>query len=176
MSLDESVRFWLRTELQPNGCIEWARAISGGYGRVPYKNGLAGAHRLALVTALGRDLTPGMHVDHLCRNPTCVNPEHLEEVTPLVNMKRGEATGAHMLRALETDGFCLRGHPVAQSVVTKPGRGSICTECEKERDRIRFANRSAADRERRRLRAAKERAARRMALINSAEGKDPANA
>lgn len=42
--------------------------------------------------ATGTKIAPGMHIDHKCRNPRCVNPAHLEPVTPSENMRRGRAT------------------------------------------------------------------------------------
>lgn len=34
------------------------------------------------------EIPAGLHLDHLCRNPGCVNPWHLEPVSPLENMRR----------------------------------------------------------------------------------------
>lgn len=78
---------------QDSGCWNWLGAI-GAYGR-------AGAVRRD-----GRTVRPytfmyerakgpvpkGLVLDHLCRNPNCVNPDHLEAVTVAVNTRRGRAT------------------------------------------------------------------------------------
>jgi hypothetical protein len=32
----------------------------------------------------------GLQLDHLCRNRACINPAHLEPVTNLENLRRGE--------------------------------------------------------------------------------------
>ncbi len=38
------------------------------------------------------DIPAGMDLDHLCRNESCVNPDHLELVTHAKNCRRGRAT------------------------------------------------------------------------------------
>lgn len=48
----------------------------------------AKAHRLFYEAAKG-PIAPGLDLDHLCRVPACVNPEHLEPVTHAVNIRRG---------------------------------------------------------------------------------------
>lgn len=46
-----------------------------------------GNHRAAYRKAKG-EVPFGMHVDHLCRVRSCVNPDHLEVVTPSENLRR----------------------------------------------------------------------------------------
>lgn len=36
-------------------------------------------------------IPPGLEIDHLCRRPSCVNPEHMEPVTAAINQQRGSA-------------------------------------------------------------------------------------
>jgi hypothetical protein len=73
--------------VQPNGCWNWARATAKGHGRIYYRGRLWQAHRLFCQLAHGE--VPKDHaVDHLCCNPLCVNPAHLEAVTHQENMKR----------------------------------------------------------------------------------------
>lgn len=45
------------------------------------------AHRTAYRMYKG-EITIGMEIDHTCNNPSCVNPEHLEQVTPGENKNR----------------------------------------------------------------------------------------
>ena len=45
------------------------------------------AHRYYYSQAKGK-IPDGYHVDHLCFVPSCVNPDHLEAVTPIENERR----------------------------------------------------------------------------------------
>lgn len=102
-------------------CIEWeGYRDKHGYGR-RYLNGRAVAAHRAAWEAVNGPIPAGLVIDHLCRNPPCINPEHLEPVTSAENTKRGrEATKTH----------CKSGHPFAGNnlVIRFNGRRD-CREC-----------------------------------------------
>jgi hypothetical protein len=82
-------RFRERMQPTSTGCILWTGHLNwNGYGRVTYKGRLAGAHRVAYEIFKG-PIPDGLQLDHLCRVRNCVNPEHLEPVTPSENTLRG---------------------------------------------------------------------------------------
>ena len=47
-----------------------------------------GAHRLVYRTFNPDADITGMHVHHECRNPGCINPAHLEALTPAEHKRR----------------------------------------------------------------------------------------
>ena len=61
---------------------------STGYPRVNVGGRFYAAHRLFYEQHKG-PIPDGLHLDHLCRVPMCVNPDHLEAVTPKENLRRG---------------------------------------------------------------------------------------
>lgn len=74
-------------------CILWTGSMtSEGYGKVHrVRDGThihTSPHRLACEEAYG-PIPDGMEIDHLCREPRCYNPEHLEAVTHQENVNRG---------------------------------------------------------------------------------------
>lgn len=81
-----SGRWWRGTE-----CWEWtAKRSPTGYGYIG-RGGRAGmrlVHRLSYELAYG-EIPEGLEIDHRCRNRCCVRPEHLEPVTHLENIRRG---------------------------------------------------------------------------------------
>lgn len=122
---------------EPNtGCFIWMGPLtSRGYGNTRYQGKTHLAHRLVL-TLDGIEIPAGAEVDHKCFNRWCVNPSHLEPVTPAVNSQR-----AGKRRRGE---FCRRGHPLADAY-TYPKRGTrMCRQCHADRERNRRLLRSRA--------------------------------
>jgi hypothetical protein len=96
-----------RFQVTPTGCWEWTGAKTEGYGQVNRRS-LGGrhlTHRLMYEAAVG-PIPAGLHIDHLCRNPSCGNPAHLEPVECRENLLRGHTTPA--LNVTKT--HCPQGH------------------------------------------------------------------
>lgn len=103
------LRFWAHVE-KTASCWLWQGANGAGYGRFKMTGGrkgkLVAAHRFAYEHCVGK-IPEGLQLDHLCRTPACVNPQHLEPVTPKENGLRGISPSA--INARKT--HCKRGHP-----------------------------------------------------------------
>lgn len=99
-------------EIDPiTGCWEWLRARHpDGYGAAWDGKRVRRAHRVMYERLVG-PIPTGLVLDHLCRNPGCVNPAHLEPVTDAVNLRRGQRTklsvaDVHALRQLQQQVIC----------------------------------------------------------------------
>lgn len=81
-------------------CHIWQGAkCPHGYGRVNIENRTRQAHRVAYERGVG-PIPEGLVIDHLCRVPSCVNPDHLEAVTHWENLRRGNSTKLTKQQAL----------------------------------------------------------------------------
>lgn len=81
-------------EVDSNGCWIWRYGVSpNGYGHahVPGSRRGENAHRHYYKKYKGH-IPNGFVIDHLCRVPKCVNPEHLEAVLQVENVRRGKAS------------------------------------------------------------------------------------
>ena len=101
-------RFWSKVEVhQPSGCWEWTGSIlRSGYGQFSVASfGSFLPHRVAFHLLVG-EVSPDLDVDHLCRNPRCVNPDHLQLVTKRVNTLRGYGPSSENAKKTH----CKNGH------------------------------------------------------------------
>lgn len=81
-------RFWQKVNKDgPNGCWIWtAMRNKDGYGCFRVGNTMKKAHRFSYEINKGQ-IPSGMEVRHICHNPSCVNPDHLEPGTHTDNMR-----------------------------------------------------------------------------------------
>lgn len=145
LSKADLARFLSKVE-KTNACWTWLGADDGnGYGMFRYGR-MHRAHRIAYQHFVG-PVPDGMHLDHLCRNRICVNPEHLEAVTHRENIQRGMSGQPQAART-----HCPKGHPyIGDNVRVKLRRGGtgvnrICVECLRKDCRERARRYRAAKR------------------------------
>jgi hypothetical protein len=85
--LDE-LPYEIRDEGYSTPCWIWIRALGkGGYPRMHVFDKDVYAHRMFYMGSKG-EIPPGLVLDHLCNQPSCVNPAHLEAVTQRENLQR----------------------------------------------------------------------------------------
>lgn len=140
----DQARFWSFVQ-KSDGCWQWTGAISRrkGYGSFRFFY----AHRIAY--ALMRGAIPdGLHIDHVCRNTGCVNPDHLEAVTSRENTLRGKGLSALAARRTHCSaGHLMSGENVRAYTHTKNGRQyRVCLRCSREYAARRRARRNSGDR------------------------------
>lgn len=149
MTLDEI--FETRVQPEPNtGCWLWTGNVRrDGYGRISIAhNRQELAHRLFYEQSVG-PIPPGLQIDHLCRQRSCVNPRHLEVVTQQINLSRGY---------FGTKTHCPRGHEYTEKntykAKTKVGVGITrkCRACHIARQSERQKTDSEVQRRKKRWR------------------------
>lgn len=120
-------RLWERAIPEPNsGCLLWTGYVQPqrGYGMIRVGRTMKLTHRVAYELTKG-PIPDGLELDHKCRVRSCMNPDHLEPVTHLENIRRGHnATKSH----------CVNGHPLSgQNIIARGNRLRLCLECVRTR-------------------------------------------
>jgi HNH endonuclease len=123
-----------RIDINPTtGCWVWRLSVNtNGYGDCTVRQVRCRAHRFAYRAWRG---DPGaVDLDHLCRNRRCCNPDHLEPVSHLENMRRGE----YRLREA-----CPRGHAYTKDNLCADKRGwRKCLTCDRENQKRKRTRKS----------------------------------
>ncbi len=100
------------------GCWDWKVALnSGGYGTVSVNGKSKLAHR-HLYEIYKTEIPKGLYLDHLCRNRKCVNPEHLEVVTFVENVRRGKNAKINIEKAKEIRSL-YKNNKITQTYLSK---------------------------------------------------------
>jgi len=130
------VRFWMKVD-KSETCWWWIGARNpSGHGRFWVAGRNVPAHVFSYELHVG-PVPEGLHLDHLCEHPSCVNPSHLEPVTLWENLRRSPRTPA---RINSEKTHCPQGHPYdeANTHITKKG-ARHCRTCARERARAKTA-------------------------------------
>jgi hypothetical protein len=109
-----------------DGCWEWLGSHhERGYGTFWNGEKNVKAHRWLYELLVG-PIPEGFEPDHLCRNTACVRPSHLEPVTHVENVLRGEGACARNARKTH----CKHGHEFTdENTGRQTGGGRYCRTC-----------------------------------------------
>lgn len=131
-------RLLLKVEIQENGCWIFTGSTRKGYGQIRDGSRIVGAHRFAYQYFID-EISPEMDIDHTCRNPICINPDHLFEATRRETVLRGEGLAAQNAKKTH----CIRGHRFTKvnTYFSNDGKKRKCKTCIKEKNRTLKINR-----------------------------------
>lgn len=113
-------RLWTNVAVANDACWEWrGRQDRYGYAAFSASGRTFGGHRVLYELLIG-PIPPGLTLDHLCRNTSCVNPAHLEPVTLQENIARCRTT------------HCKAGHEFTDENTYLYRRRRHCRTCRRE--------------------------------------------
>lgn len=129
-----------------SGCWEWSGHLDkNGYaGKLWNDYGKKESPYRTLYTLFFGNIPEGLQLDHLCRNKCCINPLHLEAVSPRENVLRSDNLAARNAKKTH----CIYGHPLIGGNLylkkTKNGRKERqCRICGRNASRKDYQRRKA---------------------------------
>ena len=135
-SMPGSIPFWIKVTPLTSGCWAWMGSISSnGYGRFYFTDHSGAqkwqAHRYSYHMMRG-PIPPGMTIDHLCRNKSCVNPDHLDVVTLKENIRWSLPYRTYH-KGLYCSTSCVHGHLWTPETTYYHKGSRSCKVCNRER-------------------------------------------
>lgn len=129
-------RVWSRVNKgAPGGCWLWTGSTdTHGYAKFKVDGRSVVGHRWFYERLVG-PIPAGLQIDHLCRVRHCVNPGHLEPVTPRENTLRSSNYAAQ--NAVKT--HCAEGHPYDDANTYRWRNTRCCKTCRRAYRRRRYA-------------------------------------
>lgn len=126
--------FFKKTTKTPT-CWIWTGSMNAyGYGVFSLNKKMNMAHRFSWELVNGK-IPKDLQIDHICKARNCVNPSHMELVTLIENVMRGESLAAKNARKTK----CQNGHEFDFTKNFDGSRG--CRICERIRARERYKKR-----------------------------------
>ncbi len=136
LSEREAARFWSKVDIAgPDDCWLWtASTDTNGYGLFWLNGTMPRAHRVAYEACVG-PIPDGLQLHHRCRTKHCINPTHLQVVTPLEHTHLGNNAGAQ--NAAKT--HCPKGHPYDEANTLLHQGSRFCLACKRRYEQERYS-------------------------------------
>lgn len=117
-------------------CWTWTGGKNeNGYGKFHIGRKQYYAHRISF-SVFRCDIGTGLIIDHTCKNTSCVNPEHLRQVTQKTNMLENSESVSYY-HSLKT--HCPQGHEYNESNTHIKKKGiRECRACDRARHKKKY--------------------------------------
>jgi len=138
---DAITRLMSKTVKLSCGCWLYTGGLDpDGYGIFWVNGKSVRVHRYTYEALTDTVIPDELPIDHLCRNRACINPQHMEPVTPRENVIRGILSQVNHEKA-QSRTHCSNGHAYTpENTHIRPDGTRRCRQCKRESERRRIHN------------------------------------